>query len=167
MSEHVLEAVMQAPATIDPRQFRNTLGQFATGVVVIGTDYQGETHGMTANAFMSGSMSPPLVIVSVDKRARMHSFLGDTGRYSVSMLADDQEAMSRHFAGQPQTEQPVRFVRQHGQPVLEGAAAWITTEIVNQYDCGDHTLFIGQVSGMGSAPESGVLGFHRGQYFHR
>lgn len=167
MSEQIFEPVTAAPVTVDPRQFRNTLGQFASGVVVIGTDYQGETHGMTANAFMSGSMSPPLVIVSVDKRARMHSYLKISGSYSVSMLANDQEIMSRHFAGQPQTEHTVRFLRQHGQPVLEGAAAWITTNIVNQVDCGDHTLFIGQVTGMNCSPECGVLGFHRGQYFCR
>lgn len=149
---------------VSPQAFRHTLGQFASGVIVITTEHQGEVHGMTANAFMSGSMSPPLVIVSVDKRARMHGYLQRSGRYGVSVLAGHQEAASRHFAGQPQEPSPVRFIRRDGQPLLDGALAWISASIVHQYDCGDHTLFVGHVSALGSEDEADALGFHRGRY---
>lgn len=148
---------------IDPRLFRVTVGQFATGVIVITTEYQGEIHGMTANAFMSGSITPPLVIISVSKRARMHQWLTGSGNYSVSVLANDQEPLSRHFSGTP-VKQQVCFARHHGHPVLEGAIAWISTSVVHQYDCGDHTLFVGMVIALHHSEEQGALGFHRGQY---
>lgn len=164
MSEMVITQPSVESHAIDGRAFRNTLGQFATGVIVIATEHQGEVHGMTANAFMSGSMSPPLIIVSVDKRARMHDLLKITGKFSVSMLADDQEFLSRHFAGQPQQDRAVNFVTRQGQPVLDEALAWLTTELHHQYDCGDHTLFVGRVNALHHQTECGALGFHRGQY---
>ncbi|MBW7982709.1 flavin reductase family protein [Enterobacillus tribolii] len=160
MSEH---ATTEA-AAIGAQDFRRTLGQFATGVIVITTEHQGEIHGMTANAFMSGSMSPPLVIVSVDKRTRMHGYLRLGGHYGVSVLAGDQEAMSRHFGGQPQHNHTVNFSRRGGQPVLDGALAWIAARIVHEYDCGDHTLFVGHVNALGHAEGGDALGFHRGRY---
>jgi len=56
---------------VDARTFRNAMGQFATGVVVISSEVNGQAHAMTANAFMSGSLEPPLILVSVANTARM------------------------------------------------------------------------------------------------
>lgn len=130
---------------IDPRAFRRTLGRFATGVTVI-TAVQGETvHGMTANAFMSVSLDPPLVAVAVDQRARMHRLLEETGRYGVSILAEDQELLARHFGGRPQVSVVPRFEWQHGLPLIAGAVAHLVCRVVQAVPAGDHTLFIGQV----------------------
>lgn len=84
---------------IDPRHFRRTLGRFATGVTVVTVARPEGPHGMTANAFLSVSLDPPLVLVSVDRRARMHAYLAEATRYGVSILARDQEIAARHFAG--------------------------------------------------------------------
>jgi flavin reductase (DIM6/NTAB) family NADH-FMN oxidoreductase RutF len=70
--------------------FRRTLGRFATGVTVVTTIHDGETHGMTANSFTSVSLSPPLVLVSVDNRARMQGVLAKSARYGISVLRADQ-----------------------------------------------------------------------------
>lgn len=164
MSENTVIDSSATAAPFDAKTFRHTLGQFATGVVVIATEVDGEIHGMTANAFMSGSMSPPLVVVSVDKRARMHALLEQSGDYSISMLAADQENFSRHFAGQPDAQCNVHFERLDGQPVISGALAWISTRIVSRSDCGDHTLFIGEVTHLRSFVEKKALAFHRGCY---
>lgn len=86
----------------NPRLFRQVLGHFATGVTVITTVHEGCVHGMTANAFCSVSLEPPLVLVSVDNRSHMYRLLRQSGRYSVSVLARGQEMLSRHFAGRPQ-----------------------------------------------------------------
>ena len=72
---------------IDPREFRNVLGRFATGVTVITTEFEDQVYGMTANAFMSVSLSPPLILISVDNRARLNGYLATSGRYGVSILA--------------------------------------------------------------------------------
>ncbi|WP_448592683.1 flavin reductase family protein [Thermoflexus hugenholtzii] len=103
-------------AGIDPRGFRRTLSRFATEVTVITTVYGEIVHGMTASAFMSVSPDPPLVAVAVDHRARMHRLLQESGRYGVSILAEDQELLARHFSGRPQVNMEIRFERLEVQP---------------------------------------------------
>src|SRR5438132_6176378 len=87
---------------IDTRTFRATMGRFATGVTVVTTGQQGSVHGMTANAFLSVSLAPPLVLVSVDNRARIAQHLAAGMRYGINILSEQQEDLSRHFGGRPQ-----------------------------------------------------------------
>jgi flavin reductase (DIM6/NTAB) family NADH-FMN oxidoreductase RutF len=161
---HQTPAEPPAIATdIDPREFRRTLGRFATGVTVI-TTARGETvHGMTANAFMSVSLDPPLVAVAVDHRARMHRLLEETGRYGVSILAEDQELLSRHFSGRPQVNVEIRFEWQRGLPLIAGTLAHIVCRIVQAVPAGDHTLFIGQVEYL-NYRDGAPLVFYGGNY---
>src|SRR3712207_6041733 len=90
---------METTPEIDPRHFRATMGRFATGVTVVTVGHAEHPHGMTANAFLSISLDPPLVLISVDQRARMNQHLGMGVRYGVNVLSEQQEAISRHFAG--------------------------------------------------------------------
>src|SRR5215831_20562820 len=85
-------------------EFRRTLGMFATGVTVITTRAGDQVHGMTANAFMSVSLRPPLILVSVDRRARMNALLREGVRFGVSVLEERQGALSDHFAGRVRDE---------------------------------------------------------------
>jgi flavin reductase (DIM6/NTAB) family NADH-FMN oxidoreductase RutF len=150
-------------APIDARRFRRTLGRFATGVTVI-TTVHGETiHGMTANAFMSVSLDPPLVAIAVDHRARMHRLLGETGRFAVSILAEDQELLARHFGGRPQISGQPRFVWRGGLPLVAGAVAHLVCRVVETVPAGDHTLFIGHVEDL-DAREGAPLLFYGGDY---
>ena len=75
-------------AAIEPRQLRDACGRFGTGVTVITTHCDGHDHGMTANAFMSVSLDPPLVAVSIARTAKMLSRIQKSGRFAVSVLAD-------------------------------------------------------------------------------
>lgn len=134
------------PATqIDPRVFRSALGRFATGVTVVTTVHEGTEHGMTANAFTSVSLTPPLVLVSVDQRARMHTLLTSSERYGVSILSEAQVKVARHFAGRPLPDLSLQFVWQQGIPLITGAVAHLVCHVVDAHRAGDHTLFIGQV----------------------
>ena len=92
--------VSEKTTAIDTRLFRRVMGRFATGVTVITAEAEGGVRGMTANAFMSGSLTPPLCLISVAKKARMHDALKDSGHFGVSILAQGQERISQHFAGQ-------------------------------------------------------------------
>jgi flavin reductase (DIM6/NTAB) family NADH-FMN oxidoreductase RutF len=132
-------------------------------VTVITTCVNGQTHGMTANAFVSVSLAPPLVLVSVDNRAAMHRILPEARRYGVSVLAEDQENLSNHFAGRTQEGLHIRFVDRLGLPLLEGAVAYFVVEVVDAHPAGDHTLFIGRVSHFES-PGGRPLLFHGGKY---
>src|SRR5699024_12434263 len=85
---------------MDDREFRNAMGKFATGVTVITTEVDGEPHGMTANAFMSVSLHPKLIMISIDNRANMLDKIKEANKFAVNILADHQKDLSMHFAGQ-------------------------------------------------------------------
>ncbi|WP_228874404.1 flavin reductase family protein [Paraburkholderia saeva] len=155
----------QTTPAFTAREFRNAMGQFATGVVVISTEIGGEPHAMTANAFMSGSLEPPLVLVSVACTARMHEKIRNAGMFGISVLAHGQDDISQHFAGKPSERYAPVFERVGGVPVIEGAAVRLAAQLRHAYPCGDHTLFVGEVHEMFThtdAPQP--LLFHAGRY---
>src|SRR5437016_2386329 len=84
--------------SVTQTEFRKALGSFATGVTVITVDYESEVHGMTANAFASVSLDPPLVLVCVDQRARTHAHLHSKKRFGVNVLSQDQRTISEYYA---------------------------------------------------------------------
>ena len=149
--------------TFDPLHFRRTCGQFATGVTVVTTQDDERTHGMTANAFVSVSLDPPLVLISVDNRSHMHRILPTVGRYGVSVLAEHQEALSTHFAGRPMEGLEVNFITRNGVPVVEGAMAYFIVQVVDAHPAGDHTLYIGRVEHFESREDKPLL-FCAGKY---
>lgn len=100
---------------------------------------------MTANAFTSVSLDPPLVLVSIANRARMNKRIRETGRYGVSILAGDQEPLSLHFAGAAHQPDLVRFVWRKEVPLLEGALVHLACTVVDSHPAGDHTLHVGRV----------------------
>jgi len=118
---------------------------------------------MTANAFVSVSLSPPLVLVSVDNRATLHRLLPVTGRYGVSVLAENQEKLSNHFAGRSIEGLHIRFTERRGVPLLEGAVAYFVVRVIDAHTAGDHTLFIGEVEHFESRDDRPLL-FYSGKY---
>src|SRR3989441_9555767 len=106
---------------VDPAQFRQLLGRFATGVTVVtARDPGGRPVGMTASSVASVSLEPPLVLVSVDRKNDMYPALQAAKRFVLNVLAADQEAVSRRFA----EDHPNRFCcigypgTRHSVPVL-------------------------------------------------
>ena len=149
---------------IDPRAFRTALGRFATGIVVVSCRVDGICHAMTANAFMSGSLEPPLVLVSVGRGAQMHSFLQRGGAYGVSVLTDAQEKYSRHFSGRPLDGFRPQFEELEGVPVLGAGIARIAARVTHRYACGDHTLFVGEVEAIALDDQADPMLFYAGKY---
>ena len=148
---------------IDLRLFRQTLGSFVTGVTVI-TAREGEgVRGMTANAFMSGSLEPPLCVISIAKRAHMHELLIHSRHFGVSILAEGQEDLSDHFAGRHIPGLTVAFNTIGGVPLLRDACARVAAEIVTHHDCGDHTIFIGHIRHLDSSDRPPLV-YHSGRY---
>jgi flavin reductase (DIM6/NTAB) family NADH-FMN oxidoreductase RutF len=146
--------------------FRRTLGMFATGVTVITTQDGDQVHGMTANAFMSVSLRPPLVVISVDRRAKMHALLHEGRRYGISVLADEQRALSDRFAGRTgEGTEEVEFDLVHETPLVRGALAHLVARVMRSYWGGDHSLFLGQVE-YARYGEGQPLLFHGGRYEH-
>jgi flavin reductase (DIM6/NTAB) family NADH-FMN oxidoreductase RutF len=145
-------------------EFRRTLGMFATGVTVITTLGGEQVHGMTANAFMSVSLKPPLILISVDQRAKMNGLLREGTRYGVSVLEEHQTALSDRFAGRVAEDAPEPlFELVRDTPLVEGALAHLVARVVRSYWGGDHSLFLGQVEYVRYGEGTPLL-FHGGRY---
>jgi flavin reductase (DIM6/NTAB) family NADH-FMN oxidoreductase RutF len=150
-------------AHVDPSAFRRVMGRFATGVTIVVAEFAGDIRGMTANAFMSGSLDPPLCVISVARRAHMHAHLAAAARFSVSILAAGQEDVATHFAGRPVPGLAVTFDSIAGVPAIPGAAATIAAAVVGSHECGDHTIFIGQILSM-TAHDLPPLAYHNSRF---
>ena len=145
-------------------ELRRILGRFATGVTIVTTRVGDQVHGMTANAFMSVSLQPPLVVVSVDKRARMHSMLHVGKTYGVSVLGAHQDQLSDVFAGRTGDKpREADFALVRETPLLEEAIVHVVARVVRTYWGGDHSLFLGQVE-YARYGEGRPLLFHGGRY---
>jgi flavin reductase (DIM6/NTAB) family NADH-FMN oxidoreductase RutF len=143
---------------------RRTLGMFATGVTVITTLKGEQVHGMTANAFMSVSLEPPLVLISVDRRTKMCGLLHEGSHYGVSVLCETQASLSDRFAGRPCDDCPApRFELVREAPLVEGALAHFVARVERSYWGGDHSLFLGRVEYARQGPGAPLL-FHGGRY---
>jgi len=135
----------ESSAVIDSREFRNCCGRFATGITIVTTQVDSTTHGMTANGFMSVSLQPPLIAISLGHHTRLHHLLPESMRYGVSILDESQLRFSNHFAGRPDDTLEIPFVQIAGMPLLEGALAHMVARVVDAHEAGDHTLYIGEV----------------------
>ena len=136
--------------SIDTRAFRQTVGQFATGVTVIAADIDGSVRGMTANAFASLSLDPPLVLFCVAKKAHLGQIIHRASGFSVNVLRQEQQNLSTYFAGGWKESEPPPFTFEpwHGGPMLSdsGAALGCTVEAI--HEGGDHFIVVGRVQAM-------------------
>jgi flavin reductase (DIM6/NTAB) family NADH-FMN oxidoreductase RutF len=148
---------------IEPELFRRTMGAFATGVTVVTVDASGATHAMTANAFMSGSFDPPLCVISIAKRAHSHRMIRQTRRFGVNILGADQEDLALFFAGKKLLDVEARFRHVADTPLLQDCAARVAASVVNECDCGDHTLFLGAILHMDASDRPPLI-YHRGAF---
>jgi flavin reductase (DIM6/NTAB) family NADH-FMN oxidoreductase RutF len=150
---------------VEQAEFRRALGHFAAGVTVVTTKHEGKHAGITVTAFSSLSLEPPLVLVCIDKRARMHDRLPVGGAFAVNMLAEDQEIVSRHFASSK--GDPFQEVGFHegasGAPLLAGAIAIVECKVVDRLPGGDHTIIVGEVEAT-HVREGKPLLYFRGGY---
>ncbi|WP_158735015.1 flavin reductase family protein [Alteribacillus sp. YIM 98480] len=148
---------------MDDRMFRTAMGKFATGVTVITTEVDGEVHGMTANAFMSVSLDPKLVLISVGDKARMHDLIKRADKFAVNILSEEQKEMSMIFAGQIKEERNVAFEDFEGTPIIKDSLVNLACNVYDAHEAGDHTLFVGEVLNL-NVQDGEPLAFFEGKY---
>lgn len=144
--------------------FRQVMGRFATGVTVITTCVGEEPFGMTANAFMAGSLEPMLCVVSINRAAQMHGRLLQAGHYGVSFLTQLQQHFAAHFAGRRLHGLTPEFEFRGRTPILKRSLAAATAEVAETVECGDHTLFIGRINDLVIRDAARPLLFFGGRY---
>jgi 3-hydroxy-9,10-secoandrosta-1,3,5(10)-triene-9,17-dione monooxygenase reductase component len=144
------------------------MGHFATGVTVITTkDVFGTPYGLTANAFMSLSLNPPLVLISIDKAAQCYACFDASKVFVVNFLSDQQEEISRRFA----TKGVDKFAGlewsegRSGAAIIKGVIGYVECTVKETHEGGDHTIIVGEIMDANASGERPLL-FFRGQY-HR
>ncbi len=152
--------------TVDADAFRSALGRFASGVTVVTTCAPDKTdHGMTASAFCSVSLEPPLILVCVEKVATMHDAIVSCSHFAVNVLAHNQEQLARRFAEVDENRfEGVGFSRgTHSMPIIDDALAVLECRRVATYEGGDHTIVVGEVETAVWRDDKPLL-YYRGGY---
>jgi flavin reductase (DIM6/NTAB) family NADH-FMN oxidoreductase RutF len=157
---------------VAPDEFRRTLSCFASGVTIVtASQTDGQPTGLTASAFSSVSLEPPLVLVCISRGAQSHPAMLASGRFAVNILGADQEAVAQRFAVRsgPGSDKfaGLRWTRGDlGLPLIDGALAQLECSTVQTYAGGDHTIFLGQVERARCCEDRAddPLLYHRGQY---
>ena len=153
--------------SLDPRDFRDAMGRFATGVTIVSTvGPDGTGLGVTVNSFKSVSLDPPLVLFSLSRDASCFEEYVSAGKFAVNVLGQDHVAISAKFAtpGESRWNGVAHETGETGCPVLPGAIAVFecTTETI--HDGGDHVIFIGRVVRADYADGGEPLLYFRSRY---
>jgi flavin reductase (DIM6/NTAB) family NADH-FMN oxidoreductase RutF len=150
--------------SIDSRAFRDALSRFGSGVTVVSLRDEEGIAGITVSAFSSVSLEPPMVLVCIGHRSRALPRLRAAGRFGVSVLAADQQALSDRFAGRPDVEQQPTWLEDGWEsPVLAGALAQLDCVVSQSLDAGDHTIFVAEVT-RADTQDGDALAYWRGGY---
>jgi flavin reductase (DIM6/NTAB) family NADH-FMN oxidoreductase RutF len=143
--------------------------RFATGIAVVTFVADEQRKGLTVGSLVSLSLEPPLLGISIGLDSARHEPLRDAGRFAVSILAGDQEAVAQHFArsGIP----PVALWRgiplrdsEHPEPLIDGAVAWLGCATRAEHWAGDHTIFVGEVEWIELGRDAPALVYYHGGY---
>lgn len=154
--------------SVSKEQFRRWLGSFAAGVTVVTTrSDQGRPYGLTATAFTSVSLEPPLVLVCVDKKSESYPHFLTSRVFAVNFLAANQESYARHFAvsGGDKFQSIAWTEGPSGAPLLEERLGFVDCRVEQVVDAGDHTILIGRVLAGDAADEKRPLLYFRGGYY--
>ncbi|GLW62228.1 hypothetical protein Arub01_04720 [Actinomadura rubrobrunea] len=160
-----------AAPDVAPLRFRQVMGRFATGVAVVTTVADGVDHGMTVNAFTSVSLEPPLVLFCVDRTARFHDMVLDSGLWAVSVLTEGMRDVSRWFATRGHRVDGRLRAWGHrrgaatGAVIFTGAVAALECRTYAVHDGGDHSIVVGEVLDLDTPDPSGKpLLYYEGEY---
>lgn len=151
---------------IDGRELRNAMGLFATGVTVITTrDADGKPFGLTANAFSSLSLDPPLLLICVDKTVDCYACFDESKVFAVNVLGRAQEDLSTRFAtkGIEKFEGVAFHTGESGVALLDGALVHFECTVEHAYEGGDHTIYVGRIQTLTTATGDPLL-FFQGKY---
>ena len=152
--------------TVDKDLFRQVAGSFASGVTVITTGRDGNTHGMTASSFSSLSLDPPLILVCFDLTAATLAAVDAAGAFVVNILGSEQEQISRQFAsrGAHHLDGVEYSTGELGLPIIEGSIAHFECRVARQHLEGDHVILVGEVIAGGVDRTDDPLLYFRGSY---
>ncbi len=149
------------------REYRNTIGLFATGVTVIVAGSGDDIRGMTANAVTSVSLDPTMLLFCPGKEARLSKYCKEGAPFTVNILAANQQNTSNHFAGADMAPEHgfIDWPEAAGPPRIDGCVAALACRIRKMLDGGDHWIVLGEVTALHRGEETDdPLVFYAGTY---
>ncbi|MBX7160822.1 MAG: flavin reductase family protein [Acidimicrobiia bacterium] len=154
---------------VDPLEYRQIFGGFATGVTVVTASHAGVSYGMTANSVTSLSLEPCLLLVCFIRGSQTLIAVKEAGWFGVNILHADQEDISNTFARTTGTfDEVAHTVDPHGVPILDGSLGHIVCRLSSVTDGGDHEIVVGEVVDTGPSTRADTddspLLFFRGKY---
>jgi flavin reductase (DIM6/NTAB) family NADH-FMN oxidoreductase RutF len=151
---------------IDSGAFRQTVGQFATGVTIITTEVDGAIRALTVNSFTAVSLDPPLALFCVGKKTKTGQAIDAVKSFTVNILRQEQQDLSTYFAGgwNDALPPPFEFLAWHGGPRLDGCAAAIACATYAIHEGGDHWIVVGEVVALHRTACTTPLIFHGSRY---
>ena len=148
----------------DPRRLRDAFGCFGTGVTLVSTiNAEGNVTAVTANAFTSVSLDPPLLLFCLNKRSRRLPVFEQAERFAVNVLHAGQEALSVSLA-RAHTRDDLGWALHEGAPVLNDAMAAFACVRHAVHDGGDHLIFVGRILRLRFDPDQDPLLYFQGRY---
>jgi flavin reductase (DIM6/NTAB) family NADH-FMN oxidoreductase RutF len=168
------------PVTVE--SFKAAMGRFTAGVTVVTTHTDEIDHGMTASAFCSLSLDPPLVLVCIKSKNQTYDLVTSAGSFVVNILSRQQEAISNRFAGgymddagqwQSWPADRDKFAdigtsrsESTGALILDGCLANVECTLETVHDGGDHGIFVGRIQSirLASAEALDPLAYFSGRY---
>jgi flavin reductase (DIM6/NTAB) family NADH-FMN oxidoreductase RutF len=140
--------------------FREAMAAVCTPVSVVTAVDHDRPHGTTVSAFASLSMSPPMVLVSLDQTSDLLRIVRDAGTFGLNILGAEQVSLARTFATKGSAKfAGIRWREKHGVPCIEGVRGWLACHVERLIDGGDHVIILGTVRAAES--ESGApLTYH-------
>ncbi|WP_286912647.1 MULTISPECIES: flavin reductase family protein [unclassified Pseudomonas] len=148
---------------LEARAFRRVMGKFATGVTVLTYNQDGQPGGMTANAFMSLSVDPPMVLIAVRNQARFAASVKPGDAFGINFLREEDEALSSHFGGRPQAALAADYRLLGQSPVLGGALVQLAVRASAVHPGGDHLIYTAEVEAIEESDGRPLL-FYSGAY---
>jgi flavin reductase (DIM6/NTAB) family NADH-FMN oxidoreductase RutF len=160
MSQASCEKAETEAAGLSER-FREAMATVAAPVAVVTAIDPGGPHGTTVSAFMSLSIAPPMVVVSLDRNSQLLEIIRNTGRFGVNVLDSEHSALGSAFARKGRDKfAGVGWSADHGLPRLPGTAGWVACMTSSLVPAGDHVLALGLVLHADSAPGAHPLTYH-------
>ncbi|QDP40307.1 flavin reductase family protein [Radiobacillus deserti] len=127
------------------REFRDAMGKFATGITVITIRDEEQIHGMTVNAFMSVSLEPKLIAISLGNKTRIYQKLTTHSWFGISVLTKKQKSLAKVFARQQDLSEPIDFACIEEVPVLPNSMVMFACKADYTVEAGDHKIVIAEV----------------------
>lgn len=147
-------------------RFKAAMRCFPTGVTIVTTAHEGAIHGFTVNAFASVTADPPTVLVCVNRNARAHPIIAESGSFCVNFLALEQRGIAEKFTSAEPNERFQGLTHRagpSGSPILDGVLAYVDCSVDEEITAGTHTIFIGRVLEAGDR-EGSPLGYYDRAY---